>query len=101
MLNIHCLGRTSGKVWACTPETGEIGALLVRLGQAVAKTPGGFPRVHRIHFSTILITCCLVVPHFAFGACDLNATTANFGSQLAAAQPGQTLCLASGSYGDF
>jgi hypothetical protein len=57
--------------------------------------------VHRIYLSTILITCFLVVPHFAFGACDLNATTANFASQLAAAQPGQTLCLASGSYGAF
>jgi len=41
------------------------------------------------------------VPHIAFGACDLNATTANFASQLAAAQPGQTVCLATGNYGTF
>jgi len=33
--------------------------------------------------------------------CDLNATTANFVTQLAATQPGQTLCLASGNYGSF
>lgn len=33
--------------------------------------------------------------------CNLNATTANFSSQLAAAQPGQTLCLATGNYGTF
>lgn len=57
--------------------------------------------MHRIYLSTILITCFLVVPHFAFGACDLNATTANFASQLAAATPGQTLCLANGNYGSF
>jgi hypothetical protein len=34
-------------------------------------------------------------------ACDLNATTTNFSSQLAAAQSGQTVCLASGNYGTF
>ena len=33
--------------------------------------------------------------------CDLNATPSNLGSQVAAAQPGQTVCLASGSYGTF
>ena len=33
--------------------------------------------------------------------CDLNATTSTFASQFAAAQSGQTLCLASGSYGTF
>ena len=31
--------------------------------------------------------------------CDLNATTSNFTTQLNAAQPGQTLCLANGNYG--
>jgi hypothetical protein len=33
--------------------------------------------------------------------CDLNATTATFASQVSAAQPGQTICLASGNYGTF
>jgi hypothetical protein len=33
--------------------------------------------------------------------CNLSATTANFASQLAAATPGQTLCLATGNYGTF
>jgi hypothetical protein len=33
--------------------------------------------------------------------CDRNATTASFDRQLAAATPGQTLCLASGNYGSF
>jgi hypothetical protein len=31
--------------------------------------------------------------------CDLNASTSNLGAEIAAAQPGQTVCLASGSYG--
>jgi parallel beta-helix repeat protein len=31
----------------------------------------------------------------------LNATTANFNSQITAAAPGQTVCLASGNYGNF
>ena len=33
--------------------------------------------------------------------CDLNATPDNLASIIAAAQPGQTVCLASGSYGTF
>jgi len=33
--------------------------------------------------------------------CDLNATTANFASQVTAATAGQTVCLASGNYGTF
>src|SRR5262249_41767730 len=37
----------------------------------------------------------------ASAACDLSATTTNFGSQIAAAVPGQTVCLASGTYGKF
>jgi parallel beta-helix repeat protein len=59
------------------------------------------PPVHRTFYFLILIACFFAMPHFAFGACDLNATTSNFASQLAAAQPGQTLCLASGNYGKF
>lgn len=37
----------------------------------------------------------------AGGACDINATTANFSSQLVAASAGQSICLASGNYGTF
>lgn len=33
--------------------------------------------------------------------CNLNATTANFSSQLTATEPGQVLCLASGDYTSF
>jgi hypothetical protein len=33
--------------------------------------------------------------------CDLNATTANFASQISAASGGQTVCLASGTYGGW
>lgn len=33
--------------------------------------------------------------------CDLNATTANFASQLTAATTGQTICLSTGNYGTF
>jgi chitodextrinase len=33
--------------------------------------------------------------------CDLYATTANFGSQVSAASPGQIVCLASGNYGTW
>jgi hypothetical protein len=35
------------------------------------------------------------------GPCNLNATTATFAAQLAAATPGQVLCLATGNYGSF
>lgn len=55
----------------------------------------------RLRLVASLIACLLIAPHVAFSACDLNATTSNFSSQLAAAQPGQTLCLASGNYGSF
>jgi hypothetical protein len=34
-------------------------------------------------------------------SCSLNATTANYASQIAAATPGQTVCLASGNYTGF
>ena len=37
----------------------------------------------------------------AFAPCTATATPATFGAQFAAAQPGQTLCLASGSYGNW
>ena len=60
--------------------------------------------MRKIRISTFLFAFFLMVSHRALGAaaaCDLNATTANFSSQLAAAQPGQTLCLASGNYGSF
>lgn len=33
--------------------------------------------------------------------CDLSATTSNFNSQITAAAPGQTICLANGNYGTF
>jgi Right handed beta helix region len=35
------------------------------------------------------------------GSCDLNATPSNFASQISAAAAGQTVCLASGSYGTW
>lgn len=57
--------------------------------------------MRRIYVSTVLLTFVLIVPHIAFGVCDLNATTATFASQVSAAQPGQTVCLATGNYGTF
>lgn len=33
--------------------------------------------------------------------CDLSATSSNYASQIAAASPGQTVCLASGDYSGF
>ena len=60
--------------------------------------------MRRIRISTFLFVFFLMVSHRALGAaaaCDLNATTANFSSQLAAATPGQTVCLATGNYGSF
>jgi hypothetical protein len=60
--------------------------------------------VRRIRISTFLFAVLLMVSHRALGAtatCDLSATTANFSSQLAAAAPGQTVCLATGNYGGF
>jgi hypothetical protein len=35
------------------------------------------------------------------GTCDLNATPSSFNSQVSAAKAGQTVCLASGSYGTW
>jgi hypothetical protein len=43
----------------------------------------------------------LIATVSANAACDLNATTSNLASQVAAAQPGQTVCLATGDYGPF
>jgi hypothetical protein len=43
----------------------------------------------------------LLVGSRAAAACDLNATTSTFNTQVAAAQPGQTVCLSSGDYGEF
>ena len=40
-------------------------------------------------------------PANAAAACDRSATPSSFGSELAAASAGQTICLASGSYGTF
>jgi hypothetical protein len=34
-------------------------------------------------------------------ACNLNANTSNFSSQVSAASPGQTICLATGNYGTW
>ena len=33
--------------------------------------------------------------------CDRNATTSSFASEVSAASAGQTICLASGSYGTW
>lgn len=49
----------------------------------------------------LLFVLAVVSPLAHAQSCDLNATTSNFSSQLAAAAPGQTLCLASGNYGSF
>jgi parallel beta-helix repeat protein len=54
--------------------------------------------LQRKHLPLLLIACFCLVSQFALGACDVNATTTNFASQLAAASPGQTLCLTSGTY---
>lgn len=43
----------------------------------------------------------LLISTVAHAQCDLNATTANFAAQLNAAQAGQSVCLASGNYGDW
>ncbi len=57
--------------------------------------------------SSVVLRPCLVAWAIAAQStaastgCDLNATTGNLASQVAAAQPGQTVCLASGSYGTF
>jgi hypothetical protein len=42
-----------------------------------------------------------VVASLGSTGCVLNATTSNFSSQVSAAQPGQTICLASGNYGTW
>jgi Right handed beta helix region len=60
--------------------------------------------VRRIRISTFLFVFFLMVSHRALGAaaaCDLNATTANFSAQIAAATAGQTVCLATGDYGTW
>lgn len=57
--------------------------------------------MQRIYPCMVLFALLILLTAVAHGSCDLSATPANFASQLAAAQPGQTICLASGSYGDF
>lgn len=63
----------------------------------------------RLPFSAICAVClaaalsiCIVASDAGLAqaaTCDLNASTSNLSAQIAAAQPGQTVCLASGSYG--
>lgn len=48
----------------------------------------------------LLASLCLPIVLKA-QTCDLSATTANFATQVAAATPGQTLCLATGDYGTW
>ena len=53
-----------------------------------------------------VVTAALVVaatlsPAAAAGTCDRSASPSSFGSELAAASAGQTMCLASGDYGTF
>jgi hypothetical protein len=67
----------------------------------LAKNVRRLPPVSRTRSSIFLAACIFIFSHWALGACDLNATTSNFSSQLAAAQPGQTICLATGNYGTF
>jgi hypothetical protein len=43
----------------------------------------------------------LIYSSFAATTCNMNATTANFATQVTAATSGQTICLASGSYGKW
>jgi len=42
-----------------------------------------------------------LIPSEAGNGCDLNATTSNLASQVAAASAGQTICLATGNYGTW
>jgi len=62
-------------------------------------------------YSSIILFACIFVfaglgTKFLFfshaaASCNLNATTSNFSSQVSAAIAGQTICLASGSYGTW
>jgi len=67
--------------WITKPRNAVIVAAAVGAGGLVAitQTGGGGPS----------------------GVCDVNATTGNFSTQVAATNPGQMLCLASGSYGSW
>jgi hypothetical protein len=62
-------------------------------------------RIFRTYQSIALITAIALTAGMgtAHGAatCNLNATTANFSAQVSAAGAGQTICLASGSYGTW
>jgi len=49
----------------------------------------------------LLFILTLFSPLTRAQTCNLNATTANFATQIAAANPGQTLCLATGNYGTW
>src|SRR5437667_1070604 len=50
---------------------------------------------------SLIFAFLLIAPLANALTCDVNATTANFATQLAATTPGQTLCLATGNYGTF
>lgn len=55
---------------------------------------------HKLHLG-VFVFGLLGFLQPASAACDLNATPANLSTQLAAAAPGQTICLATGNYGTF
>jgi hypothetical protein len=74
-------------------------ALLCRDVAAYEFDPGGEQLMRRLFL--LLFVPTVFSPLTRAQTCNLNATTANFASQLAAANPGQTLCLATGSYGTF
>ena len=47
------------------------------------------------------VTAATLSPAAASGTCDRSASPSSFGSEVSAASAGQTVCLASGSYGTF
>lgn len=70
-----------------------------------AQTPSRIARVLSIClFGPAILFALLVVsrsPASAAATCSLSATPANFSAEVAAASPGQTVCLASGNYGTW
>jgi hypothetical protein len=83
--------QTNG-VGSCLVGAQYTSALIVNMSETFHAVAGG------TGFSDSTVS---TVSYTVSKTCDVNATTTNFATQLAATSAGQTLCLAAGSYGTF
>jgi hypothetical protein len=75
-------------------------ALLRGLAGTAGAVRGGVLVAGGVAASAVVVALALA-PAPPSAGCDRNATTATFAAQVSAATAGQTICLASGSYGEW